>query len=459
MHSEAIHDLVIRQRAFFAAGATLDIDFRIDALKKLRRALTDREAEIVAALEADLGKAPEEGYMCETGMVLTEISHMLRHIRRYAREQTVATPLAQFASRSYRKPSPKGTVLIMSPWNYPLMLALDPLVDAIAAGCTAIVKPSAYAPATGKLLAELIGSLYPEEYVAVVTGGREENGCLLEEKFDHIFFTGSKTVGRLVLEKAAPHLTPVTLELGGKSPCIVDRSAKLPLAARRIVFGKFLNCGQTCVAPDYILCHASVKEELIGHLKAEIRRQYGNAPLQDPRYGKIITRRHFDRISGLMDPEKIIFGGEADAEAQKIAPTILDGVTWQDPVMGQEIFGPLLPILTYEDIDEVIGTVNSKDKPLALYIYAEDRALIRRVTERCAFGGGCVNDCIIHLATANMPFGGVGESGMGGYHGKVGFETFSHTRSIVDKKTWLDLPMRYRPYTRLGDRLIRMFLR
>ena len=459
MTQETIAQILQKQRAFFATGATLDVSYRIQALKKLRHALQEQEAQINAALCNDLGKSDAESYMCETGMVLSEISYMLSHIRRFSREKTVATPLAQFASRSYRKPTPYGTVLIISPWNYPLMLALDPLVDALAAGNTVVLKPSAYSPATSALLKELIGSLFPEEYVAVVTGGREENTYLLEEKFDYIFFTGSKSVGRLVLEKASRHLTPVTLELGGESPCIVDKSAKLSLAARRIVFGKFLNCGQTCVAPDYILCHTSVKKELIRCLKEELRRQYGDAPLSNPLYGHIISDRHFDRITSLIDPEKTVFGGGSDAASRKISPTILDNVTWEDAVMQQEIFGPVLPILTYDHIEEVIDAVESHDKPLALYIFAEDRQVIRTVTSRCRFGGGCVNDCVIHLATSHMGFGGVGESGMGSYHGKTGFDTFTHHKSIVDKKTWLDLPMRYQPYNKLNDTLIRMFLR
>ena len=459
MTKEQIKALVEKQRTFFATGTTLDVAYRIAALKKLRRALLNREAAIAEAIRKDLGKSPEESYMCETGIVLGEIRYMLRHIRRFARKKTVPTPLAQFASRSYTKPVPYGVALIMSPWNYPLMLALDPLVDAIAAGNTAILKPSAYAPATGTLLKELVFDLFPEEYVAVVTGGREENSHLLEEKFDYIFFTGGKAVGRTVLEKAAKHLTPVTLELGGKSPCIVDKSAKLELAARRIVFGKFLNCGQTCVAPDYILCHASVKEELLECLKAEILRQYGSDPLHNGRYGRIITRKHFDRITGLVDPGKVAFGGGCDAERQKIAPTILDNITWEDAVMKEEIFGPVLPILTFDSLEHAIETVNTHEKPLALYIYAEDKAVIRQVTSRCAFGGGCVNDCIIHLATSSMGFGGVGESGMGAYHGKTGFDTFSHHKSIADKKTWLDLPMRYQPYNKFGNWLIHQFLR
>ena len=459
MTQKEIAALVARQREFFATGATLDPKYRVCALKKLKAAVKARETQLAEAMYRDLGKSPAESYMCETGMVLSELSYMIRHTEKFAREVTVLTPLAQFAARSYTKPMPYGVTLIMSPWNYPLLLTLGPLTDALAAGNTAVIKPSAYSPATSGVLTELIGEIFPEEYVAVVTGGREENNCLLEEKFDHIFFTGSKNVGRVVLEKAAPHLTPVTLELGGKSPCIVDASAKISLAARRIVFGKFLNCGQTCVAPDYILCHESVKDALLKALEKEIKRQYGAAPLDNPSYGKIISQKHFHRVAGLIDPEKVVLGGQVDRQRQKIAPTVMDHVTWEDAVMGQEIFGPVLPILTFGDMEEVIARVNGGEKPLALYIFAQDKAVIDAVTTRCAFGGGCVNDCIIHLATTEMGFGGVGESGMGAYHGKVGFETFSHRKSIVDKKTWLDLPMRYQPYGKIYEKMIRFFLR
>ena len=304
MTREAVASIVEKQRAYFSTGATLPIECRIAALKLLRQTLLDNEQAIAAAIKQDLGKSAEESYMCETGLVISEISYLLKHIRRFAKEKTVATPLAQFASRSYKKPSPYGVTLIMSPWNYPLLLMLDPLADALAAGNTAIVKPSAYSPATGALLQKLLGDVFPEEYVAVVTGGREENEHLLEQKFDYIFFTGSKGVGKTVLEKAAKYLTPVTLELGGKSPCIVHSSANLKLAARRIVFGKYLNCGQTCVAPDYVLCDKSVKEELLTYIKAEIERQYAHAE-----YGKIINRKHFDRVLGLINFEKLVYGG------------------------------------------------------------------------------------------------------------------------------------------------------
>ena len=459
MTREEIALIVEKQRRYFQTGATLPVEHRIRALKKLQQLILTHESEIAEALNQDLGKSAVEGYMCETGMVLSEINYMLSHVRSFAKEKTVRTPLVQFASRSYQKPSPYGVALIMSPWNYPLLLTLDPLVDALAAGNTVVIKPSAYSPATSALLKRLLESAFSPEYVAVITGGREENACLLDQKFDYIFFTGSKAVGQTVLEKAARHMTPATLELGGKSPCIVHRSADLKIAARRIVFGKFLNCGQTCVAPDYLLCDESVKDELVGYLKEEVVRQYGPNPMENPAYGKIITDKHFRRICGLIDAEKVVIGGALNADTRKIEPTILDRVTWEDAVMGEEIFGPILPVLTYREEEEVIDLVNAHDKPLALYVFSRDKSFVDEVTSRCSFGGGCVNDVIIHLATCNMGFGGVGESGMGAYHGKTGFDAFTHYKSIVDKKTWLDLPMRYQPYTKLNEKLIRMFLK
>ncbi len=459
MTKEQIKEIVEKQRMFYDTSTTLPVEYRIRALKKLKQMLVDNEAAIAEALKQDLGKSQTESYMCETGLVISEISYLLRHIKSFAKEKTVATPLAQFASRSYKKPMPYGVTLIMSPWNYPLLLTLDPLADALSAGNTAIIKPSAYSPATSELLEKLIREIFPQEYVTVVTGGREENAYLLEEKFDYIFFTGSKTVGQMVLEKAAKHLTPVTLELGGKSPCIVDKSADLKLAAKRIVFGKYLNCGQTCVAPDYILCEASIKEEFLGYLRAELKKQYGSDYLENPYYGKIISKKHFERVARLIEPAKVISGGRCDLNLLKIEPTIMDDVTWEDKVMQEEIFGPIMPVLTFTSIDEVIETVNRREKPLALYIFAKNKKTIQKVTSRCTYGGGCVNDVVIHLATSNMGFGGVGESGMGAYHGKTGFDTFTHYKSIVDKKTWLDLPMRYQPYQKLNERIIRLFLK
>ncbi len=455
-----IHEIVEAQHRFFNTGATLPVSFRKAMLQKLRDEVDRHEGALAEALAADLGKSGYEGFMCEIGLVRSELSYMLRHTARLARERTVRTPLAQFAARSFQKPSPYGSALIMSPWNYPVLLTLDPLADAIAAGNTAVVKPSAYAPAVSALLAELIGRCFPPEYVAAVTGGREENAALLEEAFDFVFFTGSQAVGREVLRHTAERLTPAVLELGGKSPCIVDETARLPLAARRIVFGKYLNCGQTCVAPDYILCHSGIKDRLVEALCQEVRRQYGEDPLRNPRYGRIVNEKHFQRLLGLMDPDKTVIGGQSSPETLQIAPTILDRVSPGDPVMQEEIFGPILPILTFDRFEDLYGLLADQPKPLALYLFSENRPRVRQALSRLRFGGGCVNDVVIHLATSEMGFGGVGESGMGAYHGKAGFDAFSHYKSIVDKKTWMDLPMRYQPYQekRYG-RLLHLFLR
>lgn len=448
-----------RQKKYFSTGATLPVTARKAALKKLQRALDRNEALLSDALKQDLGKSRQESYMCELGLVKSEISYLLRHVDGYAREHRVHTPLAQSISRSFVKPVPYGTVLIMSPWNYPLLLALDPLADAIAAGNTAVVKPSAYAPASSAALEKVIRECFPPEYVTVVTGGREENSRLLECKFDYIFFTGSKAVGREVMRRASEHLIPVTLELGGKSPCIVDETADLPMAAKRIAFGKFVNCGQTCVAPDYIYCAESVKDVFLKELKRQISMQYGDRPLQNPAYGKLINRKHFDRVCGLIDREKVVCGGETDPESLRIAPTVMDRVTWEDPVMGEEIFGPVLPVLTYRSLKGIAKKINSMDSPLALYLFSADRKRIHFVEEHIQYGGGCINDVLIHLATSEMGFGGVGESGMGAYHGKRGFDTFTHEKSIVDKKTFLDLPMRYQPYKAFYTKLMHLFVR
>lgn len=459
MTEQEIKDLVTRQRKYFQTGATLPVSVRGDALKRLYGVISGCEKEIHTALKRDLGKSGFESYMCETGLVLEEISYMLKHIHRFAREKNVRTPLAQFHSRSFKKPSPYGVTLIMSPWNYPFMLTLSPLVDALAAGNTAVVKPSAYSPHTSDVILQILSQCFDPEYVAVVTGGRAENTCLLREHFDYIFFTGSQFVGKKVMRNAAEHLTPVTLELGGKSPCIVDKSADIKLAARRIVFGKYLNCGQTCVAPDYIYCHRSVKDRLVKEVQKQIQKQYGKQPLRNPNYGKIINEKHFDRLLGLIDKNKTVHGGDSDRHALRIEPTVLDNVTFADAVMQEEIFGPIMPILIFDNLDEAIRNINAMPHPLALYLFTSDKAAAKKVTSRCGFGGGCINDTIIHLATTEMGFGGFGESGMGSYHGKVGFDTFSHYKSIVDKKTWIDLPMRYQPYRKLHEKMIRFFLK
>ena len=459
MTNTEIAQLLDAQRQFFFGGNTLSVKTRRSMLKKLHAAIKESEGEILAALREDLGKSPFEGYMCEVGMALSELSHMIKHLGKYAKARRVRTPLAQFHSKSYQKPTPYGNVLIMSPWNYPFLLTVGPLANAIAAGNTAIVKPSAYSPATSAVIKALLERCFPAEYVAVVTGGRAENAALLEQKFDFVFFTGSSAVGKEVLRHTAEHLTPAVLELGGKSPCIIDKSADIKLAARRVVFGKYLNCGQTCVVPDFVLCHHEVKEHFLTEVKAQILSQYGAAPLTSPDYGKIVNEKHFDRLLSLIDEKKVAYGGEFDRETLQIAPTVMDGVCLEDAVMQEEIFGPILPILTFDKTEELIALLQARPKPLALYLFTKDKASVREITERVAFGGGCINDTIIHLATSEMGFGGVGESGMGAYHGKVGFDTFSHLKSIVDKKLWLDLPMRYRPYKKRNLALLRFFLK
>ena len=455
-----IKELLTKQRKFYESGKTIPVKFRTEQLKKLYNCIKNHESEITAAIKEDLGKSEYESFMCEVGMALSEISYMIRHTKEFAKAKRVHTPLSQFASRSFTKAVPFGNVLIMSPWNYPFLLSVDPLADAIAAGNTVILKPSAYSPATSKVVAKIVRECFEEKYVAVVTGGRQENNALLDQKFDMIFFTGSQAVGKEVLRRAAEHLTPAVLELGGKSPCIVDAEANIKLAAKRIVFGKFLNCGQTCVAPDYILCHRSQKENLTAELKKQITAQYGENPLENKDYGKIINKKHFERIVGLIDKNKVIAGGEVREDTLQIAPTIMDNISFADAVMQEEIFGPLLPIIYFDDFDTVCCELKQKDKPLALYLFSDNKKHIAKVTEELTFGGGCINDVIIHLATTEMGFGGVGESGMGAYHGKCGFDAFSHSKSIVDKKTWIDLPMRYQPYkSRLNKRLLHFFLK
>ncbi len=454
-----IKELVKKQRDYFETGKTRDVSRRLAALKALRKSILKHEKEIHAALHADLGKSGSEAYMCETGMVLSEISYMIGHLKRFARERTMPTPLAQFHARSFTSPEPYGVTLVMSPWNYPFMLSLEPVVGAIAAGNCVVVKPSAYAPAAADVIEKVIGACFSPHFVAVVKGGRAENTALLEQKFDFIFFTGSVKVGRLVMEKASRYLTPVCLELGGKSPCIVDKTANIKLAARRIVFGKYLNLGQTCVAPDYLFVHKEVEDRLLAEIVKCIRAQFRDEPLENPDYGKIINEKHFDRLLGLMKSGTVRFGGESRRETLQIAPTVLTGVTPSSAVMQEEIFGPILPVMTFQDLSEVITYVNRHEKPLALYLFTGSRKVEKKILKSCSFGGGCINDTIIHLATSHMGFGGVGGSGMGSYHGRDSFELFSHRRSIVKKYTWIDLPIRYQPYTDRKKALLKLFLK
>jgi len=441
-----IHEVVGKQRIFFEKGITKGIDYRISNLTLLKQAVLTHEKEIIEALQKDLNKAPFEAYATEIGIVLEELEYVIKHLRNWAKPRKVKTPITHFLSVSRQYAEPYGIVLIMSPWNYPFQLTIAPLIGSIAAGNCTIVKPSEYSSHTAAIIEQLINENFDDTYITVVRGGREANKTLLDEKFDYIFFTGSVSVGKVVMESASKHLTPVSLELGGKSPCIVDESANLDMAARRIVWGKFLNAGQTCVAPDYLLVHKSVKNALITKMNQYIEEFYGSDPLSSPDYPKIINDKHFNRLLRLIQNENVVVGGKYKEQTNQIAPTILDQVTWDKPVMQEEIFGPVFPVLEFEDLNQVVAIVTSHPKPLALYFFTNNQERERFVIQNISFGGGCINDTIVHLATSYMPFGGVGDSGMGGYHGKASFDTFSHQKSILKKSTLFDIPLRYPPY-------------
>ena len=451
-----IHELVELQRKAFYAVNPRPVEERLDQLDRLRAAIGQWEERICAALQTDLGKSREEAYMTEVGMVLSELSFLLRHAARWARPERVHTPLAQFPSRSFIMKEPYGVALVMAPWNYPFQLTMNPFIAAIAAGNHCIVKPSAYAPAASQVIYDLISACFPMEQAAVIQGGRAENQALLEERFDYIFFTGGVNVGKLVLEKAARFATPVTLELGGKSPCIVEESADLSVAARRIAFGKAINSGQTCVAPDYLLVQERVKDKLLAKIKSCWEEFFGDA-LSGVQWPKMVNEKHYRRVMGLMSSGNIYCGGMGDG--QRIAPTLLTDVSWDSPVMREEIFGPVLPVIPFKTVDEIIPIINAREKPLALYLFTRRASVEEKILKQVSFGGGCVNDTVIHLASSRLPFGGVGQSGMGQYHGKASFDTFTHEKSIVVKGNWLDIKMRYPPYSRKKLRLIRTFLR
>lgn len=446
MDAQQVAGIVERQRAHFMTHATLPVSARKAALEALLDAVRAHEDDIAAALAQDLGKSYDEAYECEIGLSLSEIRHQLAHVARWAKLHARPTDLANAIASSYVQRVPYGVTLVMAPWNYPFLLTLEPLAGALAAGNTVVVKPSAYSPASSHVLAQICAEAFSPELVAVVEGGRAENTALLEQRWDYIFFTGSVSVGKLVMSQASHNLTPVTLELGGKSPCIVDATANLKVAAARIAFGKWLNVGQTCVAPDYLLIDRRIKDTFLAQLEQAVRAQYGPDPLSSPTYGKMINRKHFDRVLGLIDAQKVVFGGQSDANALKIAPTIMDNVSPDDAIMGEEIFGPVLPVIAYDDLAQAQEFVASRPTPLALYLFSEDRAAQRRIMEQVPFGGGCVNDTIMHLSTSHMGFGGMGNSGMGSYHGKKSFETFTHEKSVVKKATFFDAPFRYQPY-------------
>ncbi len=432
-----------KQRSFYNSGQTKDISFRIKQLKILKHAIEENEGKILNALYQDLRKSPYEAYLTEVGIVLDEIGHMVKKVAKWSRPKRVPTPIYHFPAASYIYPEPYGNALIISPWNYPFQLAVAPLAAAMAAGNCAVIKPSEFSAHTSQILADLFEAYFESGYISVMTGDVAVSAALLGEKFDHIFFTGSPAVGKIVMTAAARHLTPVTLELGGKSPCIVDKNVNIDLAAKRIVSGKFINAGQTCIAPDYLMVHQSVKEPLVDRIISYIDKFYGAKPKESPDYPKIISKNHFDRLLGLTKDATIMSGGDADPEQMIIAPTLLSDVDWEHPSMQEEIFGPILPVMEYDQLSEAVARINERPKPLALYMFSNDQNSIDGVLKRVSFGGGCINDTLIHFATPNLPFGGVGNSGMGGYHGKFGFDTFSHRKSIMRNTVRFDFPFRY----------------
>ena len=441
-----IKDVLEKQKAFYATGKTRDVGFRIAQLAKLKAQLTKREPELFAALRADFNKSAFESYTSEIALVKSGITQFERKLRRWSKDKPVPRTLATFHAKGRIRHEPFGQTLIMSPWNYPVQLTLGPLIGAIAAGNTAVVKPSRYVPNTVRVMKEMLQSIYDEAYVAIFEGGREANQALLAERFDFIFFTGGTTVGKIVMHAAAEHLTPLVLELGGKSPAIVDASADIEMAAKSICWGKYTNAGQTCIAPDFVVAHSDVKDEFIAALKKNMNAFYGADPKASSDFARIITQRHFDKVSSLIDDDKAVIGGQIDKDERYVAPTVLDDVSWNDAIMAQEIFGPILPVISYDDTQDMIRKVSAMQTPLAFYIFSQDQKLTREYLERIASGDAVINDTLIHFANHHLPFGGKGSSGMGAYHGRQSFETFSHKRSVVKRSGKIDNPLRYPPY-------------
>ncbi|KAA0544631.1 aldehyde dehydrogenase [Bacillus sp. BGMRC 2118] len=455
---ENFNTLIAKQKSYFLTGKTKEVQFRIDSLEKLRTAIRNYEKELLAALKTDLNKSEFDAYTTEIGVLLEEIRFTLSHLRSWVKPEKVKTPVTHVGSTSYVYPEPYGVALIISPWNYPFQLAIAPLIGAIAAGNCAIIKPSELTPKTSEVLAKLVKEVFPEEYVTVALGGVEVSTALLSENVDYIFFTGSVPVGRVVMEAASKNLTPVTLELGGKSPCIVHEDANLKLAAKRIAWGKFTNAGQTCVAPDYVYVHTSVKDQFLIQFKEAITELYGDEPLQNPNFTRIVSERHFNRLTTFLNDGQTYLGGNKNSDKLLIEPTVLTNITWDDSVMADEIFGPILPVMEYTDLTEVISGIQNHPNPLALYVFTESAEIEKEVLTNISFGGGCVNDTLYHLASPHLPFGGVGNSGMGAYHGKGSFDTFSHKKAVLKQTTLFDIPFRY-PNAKNGLKRIKMFLK
>jgi aldehyde dehydrogenase (NAD+) len=441
-----LRDILSAQKQFFELRRTQDLDYRLENLKRLKNAIIQNESAVLEALEKDLSKAPYESYLTEVGVVLEEIRLARRRLKSWTRPRRVKTPFHLWFASSRIYYEPYGRVLIISPWNYPFLLSISPLVGAIAAGNCTVLKPSEYAPHTAAIISEIMASHFDKGYLAVIKGDATIGEALLKERFDYIFFTGSVTVGKRVMSAAAKNLTPVTLELGGKNPCIVDQDVNLDPAVRRIVFGKFINAGQTCIAPDYLWVHRSQKANLLDGIRKYLSRFYGEDLRESPDFARIINRHHFNRLRRLLEKGDVIIGGQSDPQDLYIAPTVITNLSWDDPVMQDEIFGPILPVLEFEDLSDVISSLNSRPKPLALYIFSNRRENCRKVIDQVSFGAGCINDTVIQFANPHLPFGGVGSSGMGGYHGKASFDTFSHKKSVLKKSFTFDPSLRFPPY-------------
>jgi len=445
--------LVQQQRAFFSTGRTKPVEFRLAQLEKLKQAIIEYQEEIVEAVKADLGRPALEAYFEISA--ISEVNLALKKLKSWVKPQRVSTSIDQFPASAWIQPEPLGVALIIGPWNYPFQLMISPLVGAIAAGNCAVLKPSEHAAHTSAVVTKLIQSTFEPSYIAIVEGDAEVSKQLLEEKYDHIFFTGGTAIGRIIMAAAAKHLTPVTLELGGKSPCIVDADVNIETAARRIIWGKFINNGQTCIAPDYLLVDRRIKAELMAAMKQCVQAFYGENPAENADYGRIINQRQFERLVGLLTSGEVVIGGETNAEQRYIAPTILDQVSWDSPVMEDEIFGPILPLLEYDQLEEAIAQINARPKPLALYVFSQNKAVQEQVLASTSSGGVCINDTVMQVGVATLPFGGVGESGMGSYHGKASFDTFSHFKSVLKKGLWFDLKWRYAPYSDSGLKMIK----
>lgn len=453
----SISEIVHKQKAYYKSGATRRLEARLEQLHLLKEAIRRRESEILEALRIDLNKSEQEAYMTEIGILLEEISFVSKRLKGWMKPRKVKTAKTHLGSKGFIVPEPFGSVLIIAPWNYPFQLAVAPLIGAIAAGNTAVIKPSELTPHVSAVLTSLIGEIFDPAFVTVVEGAAETSEQLLAEPFDKIFFTGSVAVGKLVMKAAAERLIPVTLELGGKSPCIIHQDANMKLAAKRVAFGKLTNSGQTCIAPDYLLIHESVKDAFVAEYQKVIKQFYGKEPMASDHYGRIVSPRHFERLQSYLTNGSVVLGGQSDSESLKIAPTLLEDVTWESPVMQEEIFGPILPMMTYKHLDEVVNMVNARPKPLALYLFTVNQSVQDRIIEQIPFGGGAINDTLMHIATPYLPFGGVGESGMGNYHGEYSFKAFSHMKSVLKQTNAFDIKFRYPSKT--GAVLIRRFMK